>query len=146
MARIMMPSGNRSGDSMFPDPPPEPVAKHLLALEESLLQPDVRKSDELVALLADEFIRFGSSGRVYTKADLVDALQKETPSVQTTSHFQVWLLAPQAALLTYVIRRDGTPPVYTLRSSVWQQRDGHWIMVFHQATITDDPALFSQSQ
>jgi len=131
---------------MFPSPAPELIAKHLRALEESLLQPDVRKSDELVALLDDEFIEFGSSGRVYTKADLVEILQAETPSLQATSHFQVWLLAPQAALLTYVIRRDGTTPVYTLRSSVWQQRDGHWVMVFHQATITDDPALLAESQ
>jgi len=94
--------------------------------------------------LADEFIEFGSSGRVYTKADLVAVLQAETPSVQTASHFQVRPLAPHAALLTYVIRRDGAPLVYTLRSSVWQHREGRWIMVFHQATVTSDPALATE--
>lgn len=66
MAHIIMPPDSRSGEHMFPNPAPEPVAKHLRALEEALLQPDVRKSEELVALLADEFIEFGSSGRVYT--------------------------------------------------------------------------------
>jgi hypothetical protein len=124
---------------MFPGPAPAPLAQQLRSLEESLLQPDVRKSAELLALLADEFIEFGSSDRVYTKADLVAVLQAETPSVQTTSNFEVWLLAPQAALLTYVIRREASPPVYTLRSSVWQLRGERWLMVFHQATVTSKP-------
>jgi len=124
---------------MFPSPAPAPLARHLRSLEESLLQPDVRKSSELVALLADEFIEFGSSGRIYTKADLVAVLQAETPSVQSTRNLQVWLLAPQAALLTYVIHRDGSPPVHTLRSSVWQLRGERWLMVFHQATVTAAP-------
>jgi len=115
------------------------LSRHLRALEESLLQPDVRKSKELVALLADEFIEFASSGRVYTKDDLVAALQAESPSVQTTSNFKVALLAPDVALLTYVIRREATPPAYTLRSSVWQLRGDQWQMVFHQATPGIEP-------
>lgn len=115
------------------------LSQHLRELEESLLQPDVRKSHELVALLTDDFIEFGSSGRIYTKADLVAALQAETPSVQTTSNFKVQFLGPQAALLTYFIRREATPPVFTLRSSVWQLRGQQWRMVFHQATPTPTP-------
>jgi len=116
------------------------LAVHLKGLEEALLQPTVRKSAELVASLADDFVEFGSSGRVYAKADLVAVLQAETPSVQTTRNFKVFLLSPQAALLTYIVRREGVPPVYTLRSSVWQHRDERWQMVFHQATVTATPA------
>ena len=41
-------------------------ADHLRTLEERLLQPDVRRSAQAVAsLLADEFVEFGSSGRVF---------------------------------------------------------------------------------
>ncbi len=115
------------------------LSQHLRRLEESLLQPDVRKSDELVALLTDDFVEFASSGRVYTKADLVAALQAERPSVQTTSNFKAKFLGPEAALLTYIIRLDATPPVFTLRSSVWQLRGQQWQMVFHQATLTPSP-------
>lgn len=124
---------------MFPGPAPAPLAEHLRSLEESLLRPDVRKSADVVALLADEFVEFGSSGRVYSKADLVVALQAETPGIQTARSFRVWLLAPQAALLTYVIRREGAPPVHTLRSSVWQLQGECWRMVFHQGTVTSEP-------
>jgi hypothetical protein len=114
----------------------EALSQHLRELEESLLLPDVRKSERLVELLADSFVEFGRSGRVYTKADLVAALAAEVPFVQTTSDFKVTMLAPQAALVTYRIHRHSDPPVYTLRSSVWQMIRGQWQMIFHQATLT----------
>lgn len=116
--------------------PQEAIAAELRGLEELLLVPDVRKSTQLTELLADEFVEFGSSGRVYTKDDLVAALQAESPVTQTTSEFKVTTLAPDVALLTYRIRRHSQPPVDTLRSSVWLRSKGQWQMVFHQATVT----------
>ena len=112
------------------------LARHLRELEESLLQPDIRKSPQLVELLADDFIEYGSSGRVYTRSDLVSVLQAESPSLQTTSNFSATELGPDAALLTYRIRLHGEPPIHTLRSSVWRREDGKWQMVFHQGTVT----------
>lgn len=115
------------------------LASHLRDLEESLLQPDVRKSALLLDLLADDFVEFASDGRTYTKADLAAVLQAEAPMLQTTSGFRVRMLAPNSALLTYRIRRHGNPDRHTLRSSVWRQEGGKWRMVFHQATITEGP-------
>lgn len=114
----------------------ELLTTHLRELEESLLQPDVRKSQTLIDLLADEFVEFGSSGRVYSKADLVETLQAETLSKQTTSHFKATYLSADAALLTYRIHLHREPPVFTLRSSIWCRAGGKWKMIFHQATIT----------
>lgn len=74
--------------------PGEALAAELKELEELLLVSAVRKSARLVELLADEFVEFGSSGRVYTKDDLVAALHAESPVVQTTSDFRVAMLAP----------------------------------------------------
>lgn len=116
--------------------PHEAVAAELRELEELLLEPNVRKSNRLVELLADDFIEFGSSGRVYTKTDLVAVLAAEAPVAQTTSDFKVTPLAPDVALLTYRIRRHSQPVVDTLRSSVWKRMNGRWQMVFHQATRT----------
>ena len=126
---------------MSPKTEPDVLASHLRKLEESLLQPDVRKSKQLVALLADEFIEFGTSGRIYTKEDLVAVLQAESPSTQTTGNVKVALLAPTVALLTYFIRHEATPPGYTLRSSVWKMRGEEWQMVFHQSTRTTEEQL-----
>lgn len=112
------------------------LALHLRDLEESLLLPDVRKSQILVDLLADEFVEFGSSGRIYNKADLVSTLQAETPSTQTASSFELTELSPEVALLTYRVHLHCEPPVHTLRSSLWKQIGGRWRMIFHQATPT----------
>jgi hypothetical protein len=125
---------------MNQDPDDDTLAAHLRALEESLLQPDVRKSAQLVALLADDFLEFGSSGTVYSRADLVALLQAESPSVHTTSDFRVVRLGHDAALLTYRIHRHGEPPVHTLRSSVWRRERGGWRMLFHQGTRTAAPS------
>jgi hypothetical protein len=128
--------------SARPDPrsdavtPRQALEAELKGLEESLLDPDIRKSTQLVELLADEFVEFGSSGRVYAKDDLVALLQAESPVVQTTSDFHLTTLAPDVALLTYKVRRHSEPVVDTLRSSLWRRSDGKWKMVFHQATVT----------
>lgn len=116
--------------------PQDALAAELKGLEEELLVPTVRKSTRLTELLADEFVEFGSSGRIYTKSDLVAVLQAESPAAQTTSDFKVTFLAPDVALLTYKILRHCQPAVQTLRSSVWRRAKGNWQMVFHQATIT----------
>ena len=126
---------------MYKSPEHVALADQLRGLETSLLQPDVRKSKELVALLAEEFIEFGGSGRVYTKEDLVAVLQAESPSTQETGNVKVELLAPTVALLTYFIRLEATPPAYTLRSSVWRKQGAEWQMVFHQATRTTEEQL-----
>jgi hypothetical protein len=50
---------------------PEPNTADLLrSLEEQLLQSDIRRSAAKVGdLLADDFVEFGSSGRVFSKSD-----------------------------------------------------------------------------
>ena len=63
-------------------------ADHLRTLEERLLQPDVRRSAQAVAsLLADEFVEFGSSGRVFDKTQIITALRDEPPIERVLSDF-----------------------------------------------------------
>ena len=114
----------------------ESIAAHLRMLEESLLEPSVRKTERVSELLAEGFVEFGSSGRVFNKAQILAALRAESGVKVTASHFQVQLLAPQTALVTYRACRHAETPVHTLRSSVWQQLRGQWQMVFHQGTVT----------
>jgi len=132
--RPSAPRIDRQVDGMTPNHG-RALAQHLRELEESLLLPDVRKSATLVELLADEFVEFGSSGRIYNKADLVSTLQAEVPSKQTASGFKLTELSPEVALLTYRIQLHDEPPVHTLRSSLWKQMGGRWRMIFHQATV-----------
>lgn len=123
--------GGTAVDAGAGDAAADTLARYLRGLEQSLHQPDVRKSNRLAELIADDFVEYASAGCVYTKADLVAALQAETPVVQTSSDYSVAMLGPHAALVTYRIHRHSEPPVHTLRSSVWRMIDGRWQMVFH---------------
>lgn len=113
----------------------EAIAQHLRELEESLLMVSVRKSERVDQLLAEGFVEFGSSGRVFSKEEIIASLRDEPPVKVTATAFKVVLFAPNTALLTYRAHRHSTPPVYTLRSSYWLVQHGRWRMVFHQGTL-----------
>ena len=112
------------------------VEKLLEDLECQLLAPRARKAELVFQLLAEEFVEFGSSGRQFTKAQIVAALQAEAPVHITASELKVQLLSSQVPLVTYRAQRHSDPPVHSLRSSIWLQREGQWQMVFHQGTLT----------
>lgn len=114
----------------------EPIEKLLEGYERMLLEPATRKSETISQLLAESFVEFGSSGRVFTKTQVVALLQAEPPMQVAASEFKVRLLAPQIALVTYRTRRHPEPPTEALHSSIWEQRQGKWQMIFHQGTPT----------
>ena len=114
------------------------VEAQLRHLEKLLLQQEVRASRErLAALLADDFVEFGSSGKVFDKRKVIAALTKEPSAKMYLSKFALTMLADNIALVTYrAIHRAarGRRPVQSLRSSIWRLREGDWQMVFHQGT------------
>jgi hypothetical protein len=120
----------------------------LRGLEESLIQPAVRSDAEAVSrLIADEFVEFGSSGRVYDKAETVAALAEEQTqgpaAVAVASGFRVSLLAEAVALVTYQTERrlPSGPVTRSRRCSIWKQIEGRWQMVFHQGTPVPSEAM-----
>ncbi len=110
------------------------LAGMLRGLEESLLRPETRHdAAALEALLAPEFVEFGSSGRVFSRAAIMALLATEghapAPALEA---FACELLASGVALVTCrIVHQDGAG---SLRSSVWVERDGQWTMRFHQGT------------
>lgn len=107
-------------------------------LEEKLLLPNIRQSvDELAELLADNFVEYGSSGRIYFKQDVIAALQSETSSKITITDFQMVNLGAEAILVTYKATRqtlNANLAAHSLRSSIWQCISGRWQIIFHQGT------------
>lgn len=116
------------------------LAEQLYQLETSLLQPEVRASAQAVAdLLADEFVEFGSSGRVSDKAQIIAALKDETGLKRTMTDFKIKRLAADVVLVTYHITRyvdRQTESAASLRSSIWRKTADRWQMVFHQGTAS----------
>ena len=116
----------------------KPTHQELLALEMRLLQPEVRRSREAVSdLLADEFVEFGSSGAVYSKQQVLEALQFDPPRKRTLEDYRVCDLAEGLCLATYriVLENPSGGLIQSRRSSIWKNVDGRWQLLFHQATV-----------
>jgi hypothetical protein len=113
------------------------LAAHLFHLEQQLLEPSTRRdAAALTSLLAEDFREFGSSGRIYTRRQIIDALAAESPRTVTLSDPLCQQLAEDIALLTYRSTRTIALKAasHTLRSSLWVYRDNRWQMLFHQGT------------
>ena len=111
------------------------IAKDLLELERTLMQPEVRHSAErLRAIIREDFFEIGASGRTYTLADLI-ALLPAAPDgpAATITDFTARLLSPDVALVTY---RTQLGQIARLRSSIWRRDQGAWRLQFHQGTPT----------
>ena len=109
-------------------------------LEERLLRPEVRRSPiEAGRLLTADFVEFGSSGVVYDRQQVIDALARERPTDMSATDFSVHQLCDGVVLVTYRSTRrdpDSGEEWHALRSSIWRRVDGHWRIMFHQGTPT----------
>jgi hypothetical protein len=117
----------------------EQVAAQLLRHELALLDPSVRRHrDRVSALLAEDFIEFGSSGRVWTREIIIDLLANEEFQPTALEDFHCGRIADGVMLVTYRTVRpgvDGGAPTSTLRSSLWvREASGEWRIRFHQGT------------
>ena len=113
------------------------IEKHLKYLEKLLLQPRIRHSaGDLNALIADEFIEFGSSGKVYNKKDIIKLPGNEVTRKMTLTNFKLVQLGKNYFLTTYkILKHDKGRKIYTLRSSIWKKEKSSYRIIFHQGTI-----------
>jgi hypothetical protein len=117
---------------------PEAICAHLRACEEMLLDPAVRRNRERVAaMLAEDFLEFGSSGRVWTRDQILELLATEDYQPPMMEDFTCSSIAKGVALVTYrTVRTDAESgqSIATLRSSIWIEDSGKWRVRFHQGT------------
>jgi hypothetical protein len=118
------------------------IIQEIRALEEASLDPEVRADRErLAALLADDFVEFGSSGRVWDKASVLQLVTSERGLSFSLSDFAAKQLGPELVHATYrVATREAGGERHSLRSSLWILRSARWQMLFHQGTRCDPPA------
>jgi hypothetical protein len=113
------------------------IKEYLISLEEKLLNPDIRKSDEeLFQLLSDDYLEFGVSGNTYNKKDTIETLKIEPRGQISALDFKVNLLTSEIALVTYTAMKKDSLNVdaVSLRSSLWKRTGKNWQIVFHQAS------------
>ena len=102
-------------------------------LETSLQRRSTRNSPDAVsALLDDDFLEFGKSGRVYDRRTTIALLRTDDSElVPEVRDFEARQLSPDVVLVTY---RSGRGDSFALRSSIWRRSGGKWRMAFHQGT------------
>jgi len=119
---------------------PDNDTAYFFELETSLHRKQIRNcADAVSGLLADCFIEFGSSGKVWDKSSMVESMRREKLDQQiTVEDFAARELAPDVVLVTYISKKVAGDQLAgsTLRSSLWKRFDGKWQMIFHQGTIT----------
>jgi len=115
--------------------------EEIQSLEEALHRPEVRTSRKaLQTLLAEDFVEFGASGRVYDRQTTIEALLGESGIDRgelQTANYALQPISSDAVLLTYEAERlysDGSKR-HVLRSSIWKHDGRKWQMLFHQGTI-----------
>ncbi len=119
-------------------PIPEDIAAHLLSLEQALLDPALRRDRARVSeLLTEDFVEFGSSGRKWTRPEILDLLATEEYIPPVIENFECHPIAAGVVLATYstvrVNAQSGARTV-VLRGSIWTSSSGVWRVRFHQGT------------
>ena len=109
----------------------EQLEEQVVALERSLLEDSTRADGAAVAaLLHPQWSEVGRSGRLWTRAEVLDEIGPlETPvtlDVVTCQRVSEDVLL----LLWRAVDDEGS----TLRSSLWVRSSGHWRQLFHQGT------------
>ncbi|MET9092273.1 nuclear transport factor 2 family protein [Streptomyces cyaneofuscatus] len=120
---------------------PSPAVAAAIEGELRLLDPVVRASaDLLAALLHPEFREIGTSGRLWDRESIIEALTADDaprPGPLTASRMRGTQLGPDLVHLTFDTESKG---LRSHRSSLWRLTGAGWRLYFHQATpFADDP-------
>jgi hypothetical protein len=92
---------------------------------------------ELERYIADDFVEYGASGRIWTKGTVIEAMQTWPGTEREVVDFSVRALSDSVALVTYKSIRQAEPPDAqrtSLRASIWRQNGKSWELLFHQGT------------
>jgi ribonuclease HI len=109
-------------------------AEHLVRLETALARREPGPAGAALADLLDaDFVEHGSSGRRWTRADIVRELDG-APNELQLEDVAVTALGERAALVTYRSRDPAGRAADAWRVSVWVRGDDGWRMRFHQGT------------
>lgn len=90
-------------------------------------------------ITVDDFWETGASGRRYSRAFVLDELERRFQSphddVWEAKEFLCRELAPNLFLLTYTLLQNQRK---TRRATIWQRTPDGWKIVYHQGTIVRD--------
>ena len=114
----------------------------LFDLEKQLHSFEVRSSKSKISkLLTDDFFEFGSSGKIWSREDILSHLPTEDGQTKIESYdYKATALSDSTILVTYISKRilGETVQAEFLRSSIWQLENNEWKMKFSSKKNTHE--------
>lgn len=113
-------------------------------LELALLTPAVRRSrKQLNDLLDSDFREIGASGRLWSRAEMLEALvaDEQPGRAIDAEDFRCLEAGPELVIVTYVSDPEGRA---ARRTSLWRRSDGRWRLLHHQGTLLTPSSLSSR--
>ncbi len=109
----------------------------LQKLETSLWRSETRfDSHYMESILAEDFIEFGRSGKIYTRKDILNT--KAIADIKATlplPDFKVLPISENVMQVIYISITHYNGLEKANRSSIWRKDNGKWKLRFHQGTI-----------
>jgi hypothetical protein len=111
------------------------VRAELRRLEEALWRPESRFDRAFMeSVLAEDFLEFGSSGRVWSREEILDMPTHELRATLPLPGLAITSIRTDVALVTYTSEVRGDRVHRSNRSSIWVQVGPSWRLRFHQGT------------
>ena len=123
------------------DPELQQILAELSAREPIFHRPEFGTTRaDFERMTAEDFWETGASGRRYSRAFVLDELDKRFAAPHAdaweTSDFQCRRLAENTYLLTYALLQDHVR--LTRRATLWQKTEEGWKILYHQGTVVQD--------
>jgi len=81
--------------------------------------------------LTDDFVEYGSSGKIYNKKDIIDYYKTLRSINHIITDFSIEFLSDTVVKTSFKSNLEGKK---ALRTSIWKFVDNAWKMSFHQGT------------
>ncbi len=117
------------------------TAAEIRSLEEGLWIPETRfDRDWMDSVLAPGFAKFGRSGDMYSRDQVLEIDEGFTHVGLPLPEFAVDFIEDNVAKTTYKIEVHFTTGVeWSDRKSTWIHIDGRWRLLFHRGTLIAPP-------
>ena len=127
--------------TLVTDPELEEVLAELSAREPIFHRPEFGTTrGDFERMTVEDFWEVGASGRRYSRAFVLDELEKRVTAPQNdvweTMDFHCRRLAEDLYLLTYTLVQDRKRK--TGRATIWQRAVEGWKIVYHQGTLVEN--------
>ncbi|MCW8444165.1 DUF4440 domain-containing protein [Fluoribacter gormanii] len=119
------------------------ICNEIMAQEQKLLARN-EPAALLAELIDDEFIEYGSNGKMNDKNEAVRWLAEPSPLEIRGMNFETKFLSEDVILLSYISEikeNHGSESKFSRRISIWRKKNSTWTMILHHGISIEKPCI-----